>query len=126
MRRGLHIGKIVVKMPEQQENLPLVPKMPSIAFQPDCSYFLVGGLGGLGRAVAVWMVEHGARHLSFLSRSAGSPAHNGIRSELEAMGCSVRIFAGNVAKMSDVERVFSDSEKPIGGIMNLSMVVRVR
>jgi len=32
----------------------------------DASYLLVGDLGGIGRAVASWMVEKGARHLVFL------------------------------------------------------------
>ncbi len=29
---------------------------------PDASYLIVGGLGGLGRSVAHWMVDHGAKN----------------------------------------------------------------
>lgn len=38
----------------------------------DVSYLSIEGLGGLGRAMALWMVEKGVRHLSFISRSARS------------------------------------------------------
>lgn len=36
------------------------------------TYFLPGGFGGLGRSIASWMVEHGARNLVFTSRSGDS------------------------------------------------------
>lgn len=36
---------------------------------PQATYVLVGGLGGLGKSVATLMVKRGARHLLFLSRS---------------------------------------------------------
>lgn len=44
---------------------PLVPA----ALDPNATYVLVGGLGGLGKAVAKLMVDRGARNLLFLSRS---------------------------------------------------------
>lgn len=37
--------------------------------QLDATYVLVGGLGGLGKAVAGLMADRGARHLLFISRS---------------------------------------------------------
>ncbi|EHK97750.1 putative Phthiocerol synthesis polyketide synthase type I PpsC [Glarea lozoyensis 74030] len=71
MQKGSHIGKIVVTIPEQNTDLPLASIVPKLKLNPDAGYLLVGGLGGLGRAVSTWMVERGARHLIFLSRSAG-------------------------------------------------------
>ncbi|KAI0386667.1 ketoacyl-synt-domain-containing protein [Hypomontagnella monticulosa] len=38
---------------------------------PDGTHIIVGGTGGLGRSMARWMVEHGARHILLLSRSGG-------------------------------------------------------
>jgi shikimate 5-dehydrogenase len=38
-------------------------------FRNDVSYLLAGGLGGLGRAIAQWMVENGAKKIVFLSRT---------------------------------------------------------
>lgn len=39
-------------------------------FRSDAYYALVGRLGGLGRVIATWMVENGARSIIFISRSA--------------------------------------------------------
>lgn len=41
-------------------------------FRDDRTYLIAGGLGGLGRRIARWMIERGARHLLLLSRSGGS------------------------------------------------------
>jgi hypothetical protein len=37
-------------------------------FHKDASYLLVGGLGGIGRAIASWMVENGAKYLILVNR----------------------------------------------------------
>ena len=40
---------------------------------PDATYVVTGGVGALGRAVAGYLAEHGARHITLLSRSAVPP-----------------------------------------------------
>ncbi|RYC64341.1 hypothetical protein CHU98_g1857 [Xylaria longipes] len=51
----------------------VVPKYlierPQWMLDPDASYVIVGGLGGIGRATAKWMAGKGARHLILPSRS---------------------------------------------------------
>jgi len=59
MQKGRHIGKIVITMPNPQV-LPVRPKRPVFQLPGTTSYILVGGLGGLGQAVAIWMAEAGA------------------------------------------------------------------
>ena len=44
------------------------------ALSADASYLLTGGLGGVGCALARWMVEQGARHLIIASRNKPSPS----------------------------------------------------
>ncbi|PHH71414.1 hypothetical protein CDD80_5297 [Ophiocordyceps camponoti-rufipedis] len=46
----------------------------STAIDPDATYLLAGGLGGLGRSIADLLVAGGARHLAFISRSGPSSA----------------------------------------------------
>jgi len=60
MQKGSHMGKIVVTMPSNFEGVATPSVKPKFSLTPDASYILVGGLGGLGRAVAVWMAEAGA------------------------------------------------------------------
>jgi hypothetical protein len=40
-----------------------------ISSSDSASYLMVGGLGGTGRAVLTWTVDHSARELIFISRS---------------------------------------------------------
>jgi hypothetical protein len=60
MQKGNHIGKIIVTMPETPEELPTKSRKPTFELSQHASYLLVGGLGGLGQAIAVWMAEAGA------------------------------------------------------------------
>ena len=126
MQKGQHIGKIVVTLPDNPtSSLNVITERSNLLLRPDRSYLIVGGLGGLGRAVASWMVEKGARHLVFFSRSAGSlPKSDPYFLELQAQGCSVQAFSGSVAKAADVARVIRAAAKPIAGVLQASSVFR--
>jgi NAD(P)-dependent dehydrogenase (short-subunit alcohol dehydrogenase family) len=126
MQGGRHIGKIIIAMPKDPLSLESTKLNPTPVFRSDRSYLLVGGLGGLGRAVANWMVENGARHLTFLSRSAhDTPDTRGFVEELESQGCEAQLVPGSVSNMTDVEKAVKAGGRPIAGVMNLSMVLRV-
>lgn len=136
MQTAKHIGKIVVAMPESPQDLQvelpgsaaMIPSKPRPVFRPDRTYLLVGGLGGLGRALATWMVENGARSLVFLSRSASSGSGtDGFVEELHSLGCEVHLVAGSVTSKTDVDHAVSNTlttAKPLAGIINLSMVLK--
>ncbi|KAI4158412.1 MAG: hypothetical protein LQ342_007453 [Letrouitia transgressa] len=125
MQKGQHIGKIVITMPKNLEDLHLASINPKISLRPDKAYLLVGGLGGLGKAVSVWLVEHGARHLIYLGRSAGrSDSDKRFIAELALMGCSAQWFQGSVAIMEDVQNAVKKASKPIAGVLQMSMVLR--
>ncbi|KAK8046024.1 polyketide synthase [Apiospora saccharicola] len=125
MQGAQHIGKIVVQMPEDASNLESVAPRPIPGFKPDRSYLIVGGLGGLGRVVASWMVENGARNLVFLSRSAreGTDTHDFL-DELRSQDCQVQLVAGSVANMADVQQATSKASQPLAGIIQMSMALR--
>lgn len=127
MQKGQHIGKIVVSMPEEPAELEVTPTAQKLALRADASYLLCGGLGGLGRAISNWMVEHGARHLIYLSRSGGeSESTQAFIRELEAQGCSVQTFKGDVANPDDVAAAVHQAAMPIAGVLHMSMVLQVR
>lgn len=127
MQSGRHIGKIIINMPEGSSQLHSMPTIPSPVLRNNRSYLLVGGLGGLGRAVATWLVEQGARHIIFMSRSAEfTPELQSYIKELSAQGCQVQLVKGSVSNMADVQRVVHNAAKPIAGVINLSMVLKVR
>ncbi|EUC27751.1 hypothetical protein COCCADRAFT_110874 [Bipolaris zeicola 26-R-13] len=128
MQQGRHMGKVVLSVgntggqPTDSPNLVTIHPKRKVAFNPEAGYLLAGGLGGLGRIVANWLVENGARHLIFLSRSAGErETDKAFFKELEIQGSKITAVKGNVANTRDVEKAVAAATAPVRGIMNLSM-----
>ncbi|KAM5467173.1 Type I Iterative PKS [Microsporum ferrugineum] len=125
MQTGKHMGKILIKMPDNPSEMPLTKGCQTIKLCPQGSYLLVGGLGGLGRAVTTWMVGKGARHFVFLSRSAGeSDSDKAFLRELAAQGCTAAIVKGSVADLDDVKQAATVSLKPVVGIIHMAMSLK--
>lgn len=128
MQQGRHIGKVVLSMGntgnQPTDSLSLVTTCPKrkATFKSEAAYLLAGGLGGLGRIVANWMIEHGARHLVFLSRGAGDKeTDQAFFRELESQGTKVTAVKGSVAIAKDVEKAITAATAPVCGVMNLCM-----
>lgn len=128
MQPGQHIGRIAVSVRDSPKNTKLAEvrdRPMQLQAQSSASYLLVGGLGGLGRSVSRWMVDHGARHLIYLSRSAGlNPSDDDIVKELASLGCRVQLVRGTVTSLADVTRAIRGAEKPVRGILQMTMVLR--
>ena len=85
---------------------------------PSATYLVTGGLGGLGKAISVRLVEKGARNLLFLSPSAGSkPAHHQLFTELEGMSCNLIAIQGAVQSETDVRNAIAAARSPIKGLL---------
>ncbi len=126
LQNGSHIGKVVLTDMEDLEQVSAVSSVKAITFDPNASYLLTGGMGGLGRSMATWLVERGARSLTFLSRSAGtSEESKDFMIELESLGCTAICVAGSADKMQDVEAALKGSTAPIKGVFHLAMVLKV-
>lgn len=126
---GQHIGKAVVVIPPQfgLEKLRAAPSSsPTLKLDPEGSYLLTGGLGGLGRTTARWLVERGARSLTFLSRGAQSENNTHFIRELDAMGCLVTAVSGSVERLEDVQEALARSPAPVKGVFHMAMVLEVR
>ena len=100
-------------------------------FNPQASYVLAGGLGGVGKALALWMAQRGARNIIFLSRSGGdaSPETRALISELqEKHGCTVaapRCDIGNEEQLSTVLSDLAKEMPPVKGCLQAAMVARL-
>ncbi|KAF5490577.1 Highly reducing polyketide synthase FUM1 [Colletotrichum fructicola] len=125
LQHGSHIGKVIVSMDDLSAQIDAKPLAKSIKFDPEATYLLTGGLGGLGKSMSTWLVEHGARHLTIISRSAGvSDESKAAIKEIESLGARVVAVAGGVENMDDVKAAISASSKPIKGVFHLAMVLR--
>ncbi|KAL9594233.1 MAG: hypothetical protein Q9179_005489 [Wetmoreana sp. 5 TL-2023] len=74
LQSGQNIGKIVVTVGPGEtvmvERLsPLKARLGTL-LHSDATYLITGGTGGLGRALASWMIKKGARNLVLLGRSS--------------------------------------------------------
>ncbi|PTB74995.1 polyketide synthase [Trichoderma longibrachiatum ATCC 18648] len=128
LQSGKSMGKTVFK-PNPNDIVPIMPEKPSpLHFDPSGSYVLAGGLGGLGRSIARWMVSRGAKHLIFISRSgAASEAAQELVTELEAAGCNVDVFACDVSDEAALSKVMDDCKArlpQIKGCVQGSMVLK--
>jgi aryl carrier-like protein len=126
MKKGEHIGKIVITMPDNPADIAATKVNSGRLFSDTATYLVVGGLGGLGRSVTRWMVEKGARNFCFLSRSAGDQDKHGLfLEEIRSQGCQAVAVSGSVAEMADVQKAIETSPSRIAGVLQMSMVLRV-
>ncbi|KAL3480474.1 putative polyketide synthase [Aspergillus californicus] len=126
LQTGAHIGKIVLKIPGSAVTSCLEAREIHVELKSDDVYLLIGGLGGLGRAITTWMWERGARNFIFLSRTAGvSDGDKAFLAELQGLGCTVSAVAGSVTDSTDVERALSQcAGRRLAGVIQLSMLLR--
>jgi acyl carrier protein len=92
----------------------------------DASYLLTGGLGGVGRALARWMVEQGARHLIIVSRNKPSLSGHEVVASLEAAGVRVTLVRTDIADSAQVGALVescSGSGSALRGIVHLAGVL---
>ena len=127
MQQAKHMGKIVIQA-HPDDLVPVIPRNPHpLLLDPKATYLLVGGSGGIGRALAVFLMEHGARHLAFVSRSGDSkPGVKEAISELQKLGMNITAYACDVTNAADLKYTFArmTAEMPkLKGIIQAAMVL---
>ncbi|KAH9895432.1 putative polyketide synthase [Xylariomycetidae sp. FL2044] len=132
VQTGAQIGKVVLSArPDELVHVVPRPKglTPRLQLRSDASYLIVGGVGGIGRSVAQWLADHGAKNLILLSRSAGdldldenkdTDGASFVR-ELRETGCRVKPISGNVARAADLTQALRICEAeglpPVRGVV---------
>jgi acyl transferase domain-containing protein/acyl-CoA synthetase (AMP-forming)/AMP-acid ligase II/NAD(P)-dependent dehydrogenase (short-subunit alcohol dehydrogenase family)/acyl carrier protein len=92
-----------------------------LQFNPDAVYLITGGLGGLGRKVARWMGDYGARHLVLTGRRGVMPEDEGFIRELTSRGIDVMVRRADVSSLDDMRGVFEEIDRtgfPLKGIFH--------
>ena len=145
MQAGKHMGKIVISMKPDclvpvsihhrfhrsslTTESQVLPQNPSAKLRPDYSYLVVGGLGGIGRSVCLWMADHGARNIVVVSRSASSPGKTApFLAEMAKFGCRVKLAGCDISDESHLARVLRSCVQempPIRGVIQGAMVLQV-
>lgn len=128
MQNGHHTGKIILKASEQS----VIPTLPHHAhpmkLRSDATYVPVGGLGGLGRGLASYLADPGAKHLTFSSRTDDvQPAAQKVLDQLEERKVEAEIFVCDVTNPEALKRGISrigNQVPPIKGVVQGAMVLR--
>lgn len=106
----------------------MIETKPRFSLDPEAAYVIAGGLGGLGRAISLWLVGRGARNLILLSRSAGpkTPEAQELVSKLRNRGVNIVLEACDISNASAVATaLFASPSMPIiKGCIQASMVLR--
>ncbi|UJO24026.1 Prosolanapyrone synthase [Fulvia fulva] len=118
---------------EPGDLVPVRQRPEPVRFRPDSSYILIGCLGGLGRVITMWMISRGARHLTFLSRSAADkPEAASLVQELaelaerEMPDLQFDIVRGDVSNAQHVKKTvdIAAAQGPIRGVIHAAMVLK--
>lgn len=77
MANGKHIGKVLLKVRQYENDLVSSPlaAIDRVYCDPNQSFVIVGGTGGFGMELAEWLVLRGCTKL-VLSSSRGVTNHN--------------------------------------------------
>jgi len=97
-----------------------------VALDPSGTYLVTGGLGALGLQIAGWLVRHGARNLTLVSRRATRhDAASAAIAGLERLGAKVTVAAADVASAADVDALLARiaaGSAPLRGVVHAAGV----
>ncbi|KAJ5588138.1 hypothetical protein N7537_010816 [Penicillium hordei] len=126
MQTGQHVGKMVIEM-RGHDQMALRTR-PSFLLDPNATFVVSGAFGALGRNIACWLADQGARHLLLLSRSGGqSEKGKELVKHLELKGVMVLAPACNVSDGESVKNALRESRSQmprIKGCIQAAMVPR--
>ncbi|KAL2759081.1 hypothetical protein ACRALDRAFT_1040872 [Sodiomyces alcalophilus JCM 7366] len=122
------VGKKVIALDSDMTITANVQSRPQYHFLAEATYVIAGGLGGLGRSFARWMVGRGAKNLILLSRSGvQTAAARLLVSELESQGVRVEappVDISHLEKLREVLESLKDTMPPIRGCIQATVALR--
>ncbi|KAG5886386.1 hypothetical protein JTB14_033597 [Gonioctena quinquepunctata] len=127
MTKGIHMGKVLIEVCEEQTNKPDIRGIPRYYCDPTKSYVIIGGLGGLGLELADWLVERGAKKLVLTSRGGIKNGYQQFRIRFwRSYGVVVVISTTNVTQRNGCVQLIEEANEigPIGGIFNLAVILQ--
>ncbi|KAH8655791.1 hypothetical protein BX600DRAFT_384985 [Xylariales sp. PMI_506] len=128
LQSGKTTGKLVVRHNASDLVKATHPQHNTALLEPNATYIIIGGTGGIGRSLTKRMIQRGARNIVLLSRSGKVSEVLSILIEQEiAKGANVLVKVCDVSKASSVNTVVADIKAtlpPIRGVIHAAMVLR--
>ncbi|KAL3481512.1 fatty acid synthase S-acetyltransferase [Aspergillus californicus] len=127
LQSGRTIGKLVASL----RNGPSVKVSPmvrrSLYLNPDASYVVIGGLGGLGQSIIAWLADNGARHIVITSRRDKVAWSNHQRiGILQSKGVTIHVIKCDICEETQVTALDKElsTMRPVAGVIHSAMVLR--
>ncbi|KAL2871600.1 type I polyketide synthase [Aspergillus lucknowensis] len=128
MQSGKSVGKLVVEMQRDASVQTLLDHKPTYHFDPNATYLIAGGFGGIARRTAQWMADRGAQHLLLLSRSgAKSAAAQALVESLQSRGVQIHAPPCDITSADALAAVLAEcatTMPPIKGCIQGAMVLK--
>ncbi|XP_063924547.1 fatty acid synthase-like [Zophobas morio] len=130
MMTGKHIGKILIKLRnEEEDSVSTFHMMSNPRFHCDVryTYVVIGGLGGVGLELGDWLVLRGARKLVLTSRSGIQTGYQQQRIQIwTTYGIEVKISMKDVTTQRGCEDLINEATElgPVDAIFNLAVVLK--
>ncbi|KAK3368030.1 hypothetical protein B0H63DRAFT_424209 [Podospora didyma] len=128
--RMVHDGAVypVIVVAGKDEKVKATHLRSKSVFRGDGTHVIVGGTGGLGRSMAKYMVEHGARNIVLLSRSGGGKdMTKQLQNEIQCADSRILVKRCDASDENHVRQLVKDCAKelpPICGVIHAAMVLR--
>jgi hypothetical protein len=122
-----HAERVVViaAVKDRVKVIPREPKLRLLLGKENASYLVVGDVGGLGGAIALWMASQGMRSIAILSEDTEDDAEAPILAkEAAEHGSSVRFISCDVSNEESMAVALgraSASLPPIRGVVYASI-----
>ncbi|KAK3343335.1 hypothetical protein B0H65DRAFT_428251 [Neurospora tetraspora] len=127
VRGGVTVYPVVVAAGGKDQVKATYRKSRGI-FRRDGTHIIIGGTGGLGRSMAKYMAEHGARNIVLLSRSGGGREMvEQLEEEIACPDLNIRVKKCDASDERQVRELVKDCARElpsICGVIHAAMVLR--
>ncbi|GAB6031067.1 hypothetical protein CHUAL_007878 [Chamberlinius hualienensis] len=134
MASGKHIGKVLIKIVEEELKMTLsdaslssIKAIPKAYCSSQKSYIIAGGIGEFGLELAFWLIDRGAKNLILSSRSG---IKDGYQARCIRVMCNreaqILVSTDDITTIKGTTALIEMASKlaPVGGIFNLAMVLK--
>lgn len=132
MQTGTHMGKLVISTGKPDDVVNVIPQVPSIdlGLMDNITHLIVGGLKGVAYALALRMIEEGARNVVAISRNAvNHPNAAALTKKAQEHGCNLVIRDCDITDEKAFLGVLAELKvmgmPRVGGVLQAAMVLDV-
>ncbi|KAI0964931.1 beta-ketoacyl synthase domain-containing protein [Xylaria arbuscula] len=125
-----HTGKVVLESPEQSTVKATLPEKARFELPAHATYIIVGGLGDVGKRLAILLASRGAKHIVLLSRRVPEPELvKEIDLSVVSFDCTIHTVRCDITKEFDTFLCADYCQKNkllVKGIIHCGMVLSDR